>query len=142
MEQEKNEQLGLSVKEMFQDKKRGFMLKGAIVIAILCTIVVAACGLIWGTVIEGSLFAEVAKWAVVNLGIIAILETFWYTLGQVSYHWKEDYKKKYGKGWFWKGLKEDIQYLWSQMTWKKVGKVLLYYVIFFGLAGLLIWVLP
>ena len=124
------------------DKKFKFMLKGAIIIAILCTIVVAACGLIWGSIIEGSLFAEIMKYAVGNLGIICILETFWYSLGQIAYHWMDDYKDKYGKGWFWKGLKEDWEYLKSVCTWKKVGKVLLYYVIFFAVCGLIIWILP
>ena len=119
-----------------------FMVKGAIWIAIICTIVVAACGLIWGSIIEGSLFAEIAKYAVMNLGIIAILETFWYTLGQLAWHWVDDYKEKYGKGWFWKGLKEDLQYIKENTTWKKVGKVLLWYVGFFAVVGLIIWLLP
>ena len=124
------------------NEKVKFMLKGALWIAILCTIVVAACGLIWGSVIEATLFEEIAKYAVVNLGIIAILETFWYTLGQVAYHWRDDYKNKYGKGWFWKGIKEDLAYIKEQTTWKKVGKIVLYYVIFFAICGLLFWVLP
>lgn len=124
------------------DKKFKFMLKGAIIIAILCTIVVAACGLIWGSIIEGSLFAEIMKYAVGNLGIICILETFWYSLGQIAYHWMDDYKDLYGKGWFWKGIKDDWKYLKSVCTWKKVGKVLLYYVIFFAVCGLIFWILP
>jgi hypothetical protein len=124
------------------DNKVKFMLKGALWIAIICTIVVAACGLIWGTVIEGSLFAEIAKYAVVNLGIICILETFWYTLGQVAWHWADDYKEKYGKGWFWKGIKEDWNYIKEQTTWKKVGKILLWYVGFFAVVGLIFWLLP
>ena len=118
---------------------RKHMITGAIIIAVLCTLVVAACGLIWGSIIEGSLFAEIAKYAVVNLGIIAILETFWYTLGQFSFHWSEDYKEKYGKGWFWKGIKEDIKNLITEVNW---WKVILIYVIFFGVFGLLIWILP
>lgn len=119
-----------------------FMLKGAMWVAIICTVVVAACGLIWGKVIEESLFAEIAKYAVVNVGLICILETFWYTLGQIAWHWMDDYKDKYGKQWFWKGLKDDLQYLKETITWKKVGKVLLYYVIFFAVFGLIIWILP
>ena len=118
-----------------------FMKNGAIWIAVITTIVVAACGLLFGSIIEATLFEEIAKYAVMNLGIIGILETFWYTLGQLAYHWTDDYKKKYGKGWFWKGLKEDLKYIWDNTTWKKVGKVVLYYVVFFGVAGLLIWLL-
>lgn len=124
------------------DKKVKFMVKGAIWIAVITTIIVATLGILFGSVIEGSLFAEIAKYAVGNLGIICILETFWYTLGQIAYHWSDDYKQKYGKGWFWKGIKEDWQYIKEQTTWKKVGKVLLYYVIFFAIFGLIIWILP
>lgn len=119
--------------------KLKFMTKGAIWIAVLCTIVVAACGLIWGSIIEGSLFAEIAKYAVGNLGIICILETLWYSFGQILYHWSADYKEKYGKGWFWKGVKEDLKYLKNNVPWMKV---LLYYVVFFAIAGLIIWILP
>lgn len=124
------------------DKKVKFMLNGAIWIAVICTIVLAACGLIWGSIIEATLFEEIAKYAVMNLGIIAILETFWYTLGQFAWHWVDDYKDKYGKGWFWKGLKDDLKYIKETWSWKKVGKVLLYYVIFFAIFGLIIWILP
>lgn len=121
--------------------KMKFMKNGAIWIAVITTIVVAACGLLFGSIIEATLFEEIAKYAVMNLGIIGILETFWYTLGQLAYHWTDEYKNKYGKGWFWKGLKEDLKYIKDHTTWKKVGKVVLYYVVFFGVAGLLIWVL-
>lgn len=120
---------------------RKHMITGAIIIAVLCTLVVAACGLIWGSIIEGSLFAEIAKYALVNLGIIAILETFWYTIGQFTFHWADDYKKKYGKGWFWKGIKEDLQYMKDNWSWKKFFKIVLTYVIFFGVFGLLIFLL-
>lgn len=124
------------------NEKIKFMLKGAMWIAIIATLIVGGIGLAFGSVIEGSLFAEVAKWAVMDLVIIVILETFWYTLGQIAYHWKDGYKEKYGKGWFWKGIKEDWEYIKQNTTWKKVGKVVLTYVIFFAVFGLLIWILP
>ena len=122
------------------DNKKKFMLKGALWIAIICTIVVAACGLLWGSIIEGSLVAEIAKYAVGNLAIIAILETFWFSLGQIFYHWKADYKDKYGDAWFREGIKEDFAYLKSKITWKSVGKILLWYVGFFVVAGLITWI--
>lgn len=124
-----------------QQDFRKFMVKGAIWIAVICTIVVAACGLIWGSIIEGSLIAEIGKYAVGNLGIIVILETFWYTLGQLLFHWSDEYKEKYGKGWFWKGIKEDLKYMKDNWNWKKFWKVVLTYVIFFGVFGLLIFLL-
>lgn len=119
-----------------------FMITGAIVIAVLCTIIVAAYGLLWGSIIEATLFEEIAKYAVVNLGIVVILEALWYVLGQFLFHWSDDYKEKHGKGWFWKGIREDLKNLKESMTWKKVGKIVLYYVIFFAVFGLLIWLLP
>ena len=124
-----------------QQDFRNFMIKGAIWVAVICTIVVAACGLIWGSIIEGSLIAEIGKYAVGNLGIIVILETFWYTLGQLLFHWSDEYKEKYGKGWFWKGIKEDLKYMKDNWNWKKFWKVVLTYVIFFGVFGLLIFLL-
>ena len=42
-----------------------FMLN-AIWIAIICTIVAAGAGLIWGLAIEGTLFAEIVKYASEN----------------------------------------------------------------------------
>ena len=94
-----------------------------------------------GSIIEGSLFAEIAKYALANLGIIVILETLWYTIGQVMYHWMDDYKDKYGKGWFWKGIKDDLKYIKETWSWKKFFKIVLAYVIFFGVFGLLIWLI-
>ena len=88
-----------------------------------------------------SLFGHIMKcifgWAFVTV----ILETFMYTLGQFAYHWADDYKKKYGKGWFWKGLKEDLAYLGDNITWKKTFKVLMTFVIFFACAGVVIFLL-
>ena len=88
-----------------------------------------------------SLFGHIMKcifgWAFVTV----ILETFMYTLGQRAYHWADDYKKKYGKGWFWKGLKEDLAYLGDNITWKKTFKVLMTFVIFFACAGVVIFLL-
>lgn len=124
------------------DEKVKFMLKGAMWIAIITTLIVATGGILFGSIIEGSLFAEIAKYAVANLGIICILETFWYSLGQIAWHWMDDYKDKYGKEWFKKGLKEDWEYIKEQTTWKKVGKIVLYYVIFFAVCGLIFWILP
>lgn len=116
-----------------------FMWKGAIWIAVITTIVLAACGLIWGSIIEGSLFAEIIKYFVADLGLIAIFWTLWYTIGQLTWHWCDDYKTKYGKDWFRKGIKEDLMYIKAGWSWKKFWKVILAYVIFFGVFGLIIF---
>lgn len=119
--------------------KMKFMKNGAIWIAVITTVIVAVCGLLFGSVIEATLFEEIAKYAVMNLGIIAVMETLWYTVGQFLFHWSEDYKEKYGKGWFWKGIKEDLKNLKEGVNWLKV---VLIYVAFFAVAGLIIWLLP
>ena len=63
--------------------------------------------------------------------VTAILETFVYTIAQVAWHWKEDYKDKYGDKWFIEGIKEDFRYIKEQVTWKKVFKYIGIYVLFF-----------
>lgn len=55
--------------------------------AILTMCVVGGIGLAFGTVIEATLFEEVAKWVVMGLGITGIMEVFAFTLGPLSYHW-------------------------------------------------------
>ena len=64
--------------------------------------------------------------------VTVILEVFMFTIGQVAYHWKDDYRKKYGEHWFREGVKEDIAYIKSQITGKKVLKVIGIYVGFFA----------
>ena len=59
-----------------------FMLWTAVVVAVVMLII----GLCFGKVIEGSLFAEIAKWVVMTLFIIVIFEVFAYTLSQFFYH--------------------------------------------------------
>ncbi len=75
--------------------------------------------------------------------VTVILETFMYTIGQIAWFWREDYKDKYGKGWFWKGIRDDIHYLKTEVNWKKV---LITFIVFFGIAfaiiGLLELIVP
>lgn len=64
--------------------------------------------------------------------VTAILETFMYTIGQVAWHWMDDYKQLYGSRWFIEGVKADFKYIREQVTWKKVLKYVLIYVGFFA----------
>ena len=64
--------------------------------------------------------------------VTAILETFMYTIGQVAWHWMDDYKRLYGSRWFIEGVKADFKYIREQVTWKKVLKYVLIYVGFFA----------
>ena len=64
--------------------------------------------------------------------VTAILETMMYTVGQIVYHWMDDYKDKYGKRWFIEGIKEDFRYIKEQFTWKKFFKYVGIYILFFA----------
>lgn len=88
-----------------------------------------------------SLFGHIMKCVFGWAWVTVILETFMYTLGQIAYHWADDYKEKYGKGWFWKGLKEDFKYLKENITWKKTFKVLCTFILFFMACGVIFFLL-
>lgn len=76
-----------------------FMLWTAVGTAVVMLIL----GLCFGKVIEENLFAEIAKWVVMTLFIIVIMEVFAYTLSQFFYHGSrfdptsEKYKKLHEK---------------------------------------------
>ena len=63
-----------------------FVKRVAVWVAVITAVVVAVIGLCFGRVIEGSLFAEVAKWVLMGLVIIGILEGFVYFLGPLVWH--------------------------------------------------------
>ena len=63
-----------------------FVKRVAVWVAVITAAVVAVIGLCFGRVIEGSLFAEVAKWVLMGLVIIGILEGFVYFLGPLVWH--------------------------------------------------------
>lgn len=52
--------------------QRTYIKRFAIWTAIICAAVIALCGIFFGRVIEENLFAEIAKWVVVSLGVIGI----------------------------------------------------------------------
>lgn len=76
--------------------KRTFCKRVAIWTAVIAAAVIAVIGLCSGRVIEGSLFAEVAKWVVMGAVVIGILEGFIFSsLGGILYHfWYEKKDKK------------------------------------------------
>lgn len=63
-----------------------FVKRVAVWVAVITAVMVAVIGLCFGRVIEGSLFAEVAKWVLMGLVIIGILEGFVYFLGPLVWH--------------------------------------------------------
>ena len=74
--------------------KRKFCLRFALWTAIIVAVVMLICGLCFGKVIEGSLFAEIAKWVVMTIFIIGICEVLAYTLSQWIWHMINDPKGK------------------------------------------------
>lgn len=61
--------------------KRFFMWTAIAVAAVMLIL-----GLCFGKVVEESLFAEVAKWVLMTVGLIFIFWVFAYTIGQFVYH--------------------------------------------------------
>lgn len=74
--------------------KRKFCMRFALWTAIIVAVVMLVLGLCFGKVIEGSLFAEIAKWVVMTIFIIGIFEVFAYTLAQWFWHMIYDPKGK------------------------------------------------
>ena len=122
-------------------EKLAFMKKAFLWTAIVSAIAFVFIGIFSPIEAGMSVFGHIMKcvfmWAWVTVG----LEAMMYTLGQFAYHWADDYKEKYGKGWFWKGLKEDWNNLKESFTWKKTFKVIITFVLFFMACGLLFFLL-
>ncbi len=73
--------------------KMTFCKRVAIWVAVIAAAIIAVIGLCFGRVIEGSLFAEVAKWVVMGLVVIGILEAFVYFLAPLYWHFYIERKK-------------------------------------------------
>ena len=73
-----------------------FIKKLAIWTAVIAAVIIAIVGLCCGKVIEGNLFAEIAKWVVMGAFIIGILEGFIFMgVGGILYHfWYEKRDKE------------------------------------------------
>lgn len=68
-------------------EQKAFIKKTAMWVAIVAAVIIAIIGLCFGRVIEGNLFAEVAKWIVMGLVVIGILEGFIFMgVGGILYH--------------------------------------------------------
>ena len=73
--------------------KMTFCKRVAIWVAVIAAALIAVIGLCFGKVIEGSLIAEVAKWVVMSLVVIGILEGFVYFLAPLYWHFYIERKK-------------------------------------------------
>lgn len=68
--------------------KMKFCKRVAIWVAVIAAALIAVIGLCFGKVIEGSLFAEVAKWVLMGLVVIGILEGFVYFVAPLIWHFR------------------------------------------------------
>lgn len=75
--------------------QRTYIKRFAIWTAIICAAIFALCGICFGKVIEESLFAEIAKWVVVSLGVIGIIiePLIIVVIAPLCYHIKYDKRK-------------------------------------------------
>jgi len=73
------------------DKKKSFI-KIMAVIAVAVFLLVEIIGLGWGKVIEGTLFAEVAKWLVMGVGLAGLVCGICWALVATFVSRKEDKK--------------------------------------------------
>ncbi len=74
--------------------KKTFCKRVALWTAIIAAVIMLIIGLCCGKVVEGNLFAEVAKWVLIGLGVIGILEGFVYVLAPLWWHFKIERKQK------------------------------------------------
>lgn len=72
--------------------KRTFCKRFMIWTAVVVAVAMLVFGLLFGKVVEESLFAEIAKWVVMYFPICAIFETFAYILAPLAWHIKYDGK--------------------------------------------------
>lgn len=114
------------------DKKIKFMFWAAVVTAALSAIAFVILGSTAPVEAGMSLFGHWLKTFFMYCWVTVIVETFVYVLGQVAYHWVDDYKDLYGKNWFIEGIKDDWRSFKAKVTWKKVLKYVLIYVGFFA----------
>ena len=59
--------------------------------------IVAVCGLLFGKLVEATLFEEVAKWALMAVVLAGIMCVVFYAPIMVTSHARDEYKPKYGK---------------------------------------------
>ena len=74
--------------------KKDKFVKAMILLAVITFVLVEVIGLCFGTVIEGSLFAEIAKWVVMGLVLAVLVCGVFYALVATLVSRSEDKDKK------------------------------------------------
>lgn len=123
--------------------KYNFMKRAFLWTAILSAVAFVLVGIFSPIEAGMSIFGHVLKCIFGWAWVTVILETIVYSGGQFFYWWMDDHKDKYGKGWFWKGIKEDIQNLKTDVDWRKVAVTyIVFAVVFFSVVGILELLVP
>lgn len=105
------------------------MKKAAIWTAVLSAIAFVIVGICSPIEPGMSVFGHVMKTFVMWLFVLVILEVLMYSFSQLLHAWINEKKDRHGKGWFWKGVREDIKSIWGQITWKRVGFTVLFFAV-------------
>lgn len=121
--------------------KLNFMKKVFALTAIVSAIVFIIVGATAPVEAGMSLFGHWLKTFFMWVWVTVILETMMYTIGQVSWHWMDDNKDKYGDKWFTEGIKDDWRAIKEQFTWRGFFKYVGIYVAFFAVCLLIFGVL-
>lgn len=91
----------IDIKEDRKWATKAFLTVGTIVVAI-----VAVCGLLFGKVVEATLFEEIAKWALMAVVLaVCVCVILWVPITMLR-DARRKYFPKYGKKWFKQAWKE------------------------------------
>ena len=76
-------------------EQKTYVKRFAIWTAVIVVAIIALCGLFFGKVVEENIFAEVAKWVVMTIGLLGIIiePLVIFVIAPFCYHWKYDKKK-------------------------------------------------
>lgn len=109
-----------------------FMKRAAIWTAVVSAIAFVIVGIFSPIEAGMSVFGHALKTFFGWCWVTVILEVLMYSFGQLLYAWINEKKERFGKGWFWKGVWEDIKSIWHQITWKRVLFVIAFFAIVLG----------
>ena len=85
---------------MIMDTKK-WVKNAFITVAVVTVAIVALCGLLFGKIVEATLFEEIAKWVLLAVVLAGIMCVICYAPIMILGHIRDEYEPKYGKKWFW-----------------------------------------
>ena len=75
--------------------KKTYIIRFCAVVAIIVVAIVVACWFLFGKVVEGNLFEEIAKWVVMTIALLVVViePLVAFVIAPLFYHRKYDIKK-------------------------------------------------